>query len=424
MLQKLKLKVVVINVVLLTVVLVAVFVSVYILLESQLKNHERTLLSKVASDIADTGDTETAEYYKDYGDFLIENEDDFLSFASSRMFYVKLYAEHDVISISSRYYSSEREDIVYLLDKVDGTGKRNGEVDVGEYIKLAFLIENKPGAKLYVFIERTSREETMTLYIYSAVIALTGSVICVFLISVYMAGRSIRPIKESMEKQDKFIADASHELRTPIAVIRTNAELIMDAPEMTVGENMKWLEYIYTEAKRMTKMTEDLLLLSRADAKREVLKENINLSIIVSEVYDSFKPLFTENNLSANGADITQDIYITANELDIRQLLTILIDNAVKYTKEGGISVKLEKDEESAYIKVTDTGIGMPGETKDMIFERFYRIDKARSKATGGFGLGLSIAKTIADEHGGEITVESEPEKGSEFCVKLPLNIN
>jgi signal transduction histidine kinase len=170
-------------------------------------------------------------------------------------------------------------------------------------------------------------------------------------------------------------------------------------------------------------MTEDLLLLSGADAKREVLKENINLSVLITEIYDSFRPLFAENDLIAGGTDIAQDdIYIYANGHSIRQLVTIFLDNAVKYTKSGGsISVRLEKLEKYAYIKVIDTGIGMPPETKDKIFERFFRIDKARSKATGGAGLGLSIAKTIADGHGGDITVESEQDRGSEFCVRLPL---
>jgi len=440
MLQKLKLKLVVINVALLTVVLVAVFVSVYFLLESQLISQERTLLNKVAADeitkmqgFAEKGKTNKSIAENtggDYKDFLIENEKDFLpsSSYSMRMFYVRLYREYDIISISSDIILNKKEDIVYLLNKVDGIGKKSGEVDLTGYIKLSFLVaDGKSGGRLYVFIERTNREKTMSAYIYTAFIALLGSVICVFFISVYMAGRAIKPIKESMESQDKFIADASHELRTPISVIRSNAELIMDSPNQTVGENMKWLEYIYKEAVRMTKMTEDLLLLSQFGKKTKneasIAKENINLSDVVSEVYDSFTPLFTENSLSAGGADIEKNIFISANEADIRQLLTILLDNAVKYTKEkrGCISIKLEKDEHYAYIKVIDTGIGMTKDMSEKIFERFFRGDKARSKSTGGFGLGLSIAKTISEEHGGKITVGSELGKGSEFCVKLPV---
>ena len=456
MLQKLKLKLVIINVVLITAALVAVFAAAYFLLESQLKNQETALLSQVAAaeiikpldslyttdfielELELESNYESGEDYEhDYDEyiyniwdgfeFLIEDEDYMLPFASSRMFNVKIYSNDETAVISSAGVFRRTEEIIYLLDKVDMIDKISGEVDLTEYIKLSFLTAENPGIRVYVFIERETREKTMAAYVYTAFIALTGSVICVFLISVYMAGRAIKPVKESIERQEKFITDASHELRTPIAVIRSNAELVMDAGSQTVGENMKWLEYIHKESVRMTKMTESLLLLSQADAKNGFLtiKENINLSVLVSEVYDSFGPLFAENKIDAKSADIEPDIYIRANEQSIKQLVTIFLDNAVKYTKENGeISVKLDKSGGYAYIKITDTGIGIPEEMLGKIFERFFRIDKARAKSTGGSGLGLSIAKTITDEHNGEITVESEQGKGSEFCVKLPVVLN
>jgi signal transduction histidine kinase len=430
------------------VVLIAVFASVYIFLEAQLKNQENALLSKVALSeidkplevleiwdylpdpgfgyLGDPYDDDDTEDIWDYFDFLIENEDYFLADSSSRMFHIKVYHDYEVISISSAIVLQNRDHIIYLLTKVDEMARMTGEVDIDEHIKLSFLTVERPGIRAYVFIERTNREEFMSAYVYMSAVALIGSMICVFLISIFMAGKSIKPVRESIERQDKFIADASHELRTPIAVIRSNTELIMDSPGQTVEENMKWLGYINKEAVRMTKMTEDLLQLSHADAKtkKEILKEKINLSVIIHDIYDSFRQLFAENALVAGGAEIAQDIYICANEHGIRQLVTILLDNAVKYTKaDGSISVSLEKENHCAYIKVSDTGIGMSEEMKDKIFERFFRIDKARSKSTGGVGLGLSIAKTIADEHGGEITVESGQGKGSVFCVKLPLNL-
>jgi len=229
-----------------------------------------------------------------------------------------------------------------------------------------------------------------------------------------------------METQEKFIADASHELRTPLAVIRSNVEMIIDEPELTVKENMKWLEYILKESKRMAKMTEDLLFLSKADINKHkkelsVQKEKINLSALISGVYDSFAKLLEENELFDNNKKIEQDIYIQANENQIRQLITILLDNAIKYTRKGGVTLELEQGGQSAYIKVTDTGQGIPEDMLEKIFERFVRADKARSRAAGGAGLGLSIAKSIAEEHSGQISVDSELGKGSAFCVELPL---
>jgi len=259
----------------------------------------------------------------------------------------------------------------------------------------------------------------MSIYIW-AYIVLSDVIICALIIILYRTDRIAESVKESAEAQNQYIADVVHELKTPTTIIRSNAELIMDSPEQTVSENMKWLEYIAKEAKRMTKMTEDLLLLSRAGAKREIVKENINLSDLVIEIYDSFSLLFAANDLLANGADIAQGIYIYANEINIKQLVTILLDNAVKYTKAGFVYIKLEKDENYAYIKVTDTGVGIPDEIKAKIFDRFFRSDKLGSNGTAGYGLGLSIAKAIADEHGGEITVDSRLGSGSEFCVKLP----
>ena len=414
MLQKLKLKLVVINVALLAAVLIAVFMSVYFLLESQLKTQEKTLLERVASsELAKAADITE----KDAGG------DEFSqTSSSSRMFFVKTYENGEIINISSNAVIKEREYISYLLKIIDNTGDDSGEADLTEHIKLSFFKAEENGIKIYVFMERETREKTMSAYIYTAFFAFTGAIMCVFLVSVFVADRAIEPVRVSMERQKKFVADASHELRTPIAVIRSNTELLMDSASQTIGENMKWLEYIHKEAVRMTKMTEDLLLLSRADAKNEVIKENIDLSALVFEVYDSFTPLLAENGLTADGGDITPEIYIRANGPGIKQLITILMDNAIKYTKPGGnVSVKLEAGKGSAYIKVIDTGAGMQKELLDKIFERFFRADKTRSKLTGGFGLGLSIAKTIAEEHGGSITVESEPDKGSVFCVELPL---
>lgn len=440
MLQKLKLKLVAVNVALLTVVLIAVFVTAYFLLESQLIDQEITLLNKVVYDEIgkplewiDTVDfpepeSENKSIIADGWeniDFQLENEEYFLPLSSSRqMFYIKLFMDDETVSVSSNIIPEKTEDVIYLMTKVDETDRSAGDIDMSGRIKLAFRVEEGPNIRVYAFIERETREETMSAYIFVAFVALFGSVICVFIISVYMAGRAIKPVKESLDRQEKFIADASHELRTPIAIIRSNTELIMDSPWQKISDNMKWLDYIHQEAMRMTRMTEELLLLSRADAKIEVPKENLNLSVLVAEVYDSFNPLFEGKKITAGGADIEQDIYIYANELGIRRLATIFLDNAVKYTKEGGsVSVRLEKDKSGAsvYLKVIDTGIGMPKEMCYKIFERFFRIDKARSKSTGGFGLGLSIAKAITDEHNGEITVESEEGKGSEFCVRLPV---
>ena len=413
MLQKLKIKLVLINVISLTIVLLLAFVFVYFLLETRFKRNEHDLLEKVASDelIA----------VPDFIDTDIKNEEQRQTLYSTlSLFYVKKDISDNIIEISPNIF--EKEDTIrYLVQKADAIGKSEDEIELnnGE-VKFAFLIAEKSNGKIYVFIDILSRVDTMDYFIYFAASSWAASMICVFVISMFLASKAIKPVKESIEKQDKFITDASHELRTPISVIRTNVELVMDSPEQTVEENMKWLTYIHSDAKRIAKMTEDLLVLSRPNTHKEIIKSEIDLSSIIEDIFDSFRQLLKKHNLEGELENIP-DVSIMADEYSIKQLLTILLDNAIKYTNEGSIKLKLEKDEKNIYIKVTDTGIGISQENAEKIFERFFRADKSRTKNTGGSGLGLSIANVIAKEHNGKITVKSELGKGSEFCVTLPL---
>jgi len=391
----------------------------YFSIKSQLLKQEESLLNRGVA-LSDSENTQVPGYIKNNDDksyTILDSNEELLA----SLFYVKVDVMGAITAVSDNIIQN-KDNLMLLLQKVDDLDKSTGDVDLFD-LKLSFLVEDRLDGKIYAFIDRADRESTMSRYMYTAVFLLVGAVACVFLISMFLAGKAIKPIRESMEKQKKFVADASHELRTPIAVIRSNAEMIMDSPEMTIEENMKWLKYIYDESKRMGKMTEDLLLLSHADAKNEVPKEDIDLSRLAADTYDSFKLLLEENKLTDGKAEITEGVHVYANEFSMKQLITILLDNAMKYTKEGGISVRLEKDDNFAYMYIKDTGVGIPADMKEKIFERFFRIDKSRAKtaATGGLGLGLSIAKVIADEHGGTISVESELEKGSEFCVKLPL---
>lgn len=425
-LKKLKIKITAINIIAMSIILVIIFTLLYFFFESALKGQERTLLYYSArKESIPTEEEERAPVI--LGGVTVEEAEALMLFSvatdlSGRIFYTANYlvkpdfVENLLETVDSLAYDGE------VLEKERG--------DVQFYdLKFAYLVSPQNNGVIYAFISTEYRDNMLRLYIILSVGGLIVSLVAVFFISAYLAGKAIAPIRDSMEKQEKFIADASHELRTPLAVIRSNVEMIIDAPQLTVEENMKWLEYILKESKRMAKMTQDLLFLGKADIAQknkrtlDVQKEKVNLSVLVLEVYDSFMKLFEENGLYDNNCIIAQDICIYADENRIRQLVTVLLDNAIKYTKEGGITIELEHDAEFAYIKVSDTGQGIPEDMLEKIFERFVRTDKARSRAAGGAGLGLSIAKTIAEEHGGKISVESEVGKGSVFCVKLPLVI-
>ena len=420
MLHKLKIKLVLINIISLTVVLLFAFLSVYFLLETRLKRQEHELLEQVAAEeiitVPDFIDDENID-----NDMPEVNRKQAL-YSTLSIFYVKKDTEDIIIEISPNILNEDA--IRHLVRKADSFGTDEDEIDLnnGE-VQFAFFIKENPNGKIYVFIDILNRVETMELFIYFAAFSWAASMICVVLISMFLASKAIKPVKESIEKQDKFISDASHELRTPIAVIRTNTELIMDSPEMTVEENMKWLTYIHTEAKRVAKMTEDMLDLSRRTniAQKEKTKQKVDLSELSEDIFGSFRQLLKEHDLDGE-SEIFPGIFIHADEYGIRQMLTILLDNAIKYTNEGSIKLKLEKDSKNIYIKIIDTGVGISQENTDKIFERFFRADKSRTKNTGGSGLGLSIANVIAKEHNGKIAVKSELGKGSEFCVTLPIS--
>lgn len=246
-------------------------------------------------------------------------------------------------------------------------------------------------------------------------------------IAGYMvSGRALRPIIRSWRQQQRFVGDASHELRTPLAVIQTNLDLVLSNAEESSLRNLEWVGNAKAEVRRLIRMTSDLLTLARADSQEAVLNVGcVKLGAIVGEVADTMAALAESRgvtlhfptDLPAPDADFT--VYGDANRL--RQLVMILLDNALKYTRSGGvITIALDRQPHTVTLRVADTGIGMDAEVIAHAFDRFYRGDRARDRSDGGVGLGLSIAKWIADMHHGRITVQSALGAGTVFHVTLP----
>ncbi|HKV58111.1 MAG TPA: HAMP domain-containing sensor histidine kinase [Ktedonobacteraceae bacterium] len=248
-------------------------------------------------------------------------------------------------------------------------------------------------------------------------------------------------LQEAYQHQQRFVADASHELRAPITSIRCNLDLLAKAPDLAPGESAAALSDARAEADRMGRLVNDLLTLARADSiaqepesesngYKKFYKGNqkIDLDSLMLEVYRQYRAL-DEHELDTMKTQgpriILQDItpaqvYGDADKL--KQALVALLENALKYTPyEGMVTLSLTTYNENALISVCDTGIGIAPEDLLHIFERFYRADPARSRDRGGSGLGLAIVKSIVEEHGGSITVESAPGKGSMFNIQVPL---
>jgi heavy metal sensor kinase len=232
----------------------------------------------------------------------------------------------------------------------------------------------------------------------------------------------IQRLHNSFAQVKQFSADASHELRTPLTIMRGEIELALrttKAPE----EYRRILQSSLEEILRMSSIIENLLVLAKADqglSKADFTE--VDLATLVSELYDDSEVLAEPKHIHVSlkkNAPIT----LVGDKVRLRQLFLNLIDNAIKYTPEGGsVSLTVERQNGTALFQVEDTGIGIPSQDIDKVFDRFYRVDKARSRDLGGAGLGLSIAKWIAELHRGTITVQSEPNKGSTFTVHLPIN--
>ena len=229
-------------------------------------------------------------------------------------------------------------------------------------------------------------------------------------------------IESAFLRITEFTADASHELRTPVSLIRTEAELALRRSRGE-AEYKESLRHILLEAERTTALIEQLLSLARADSGRETLHlQPVDLRQTLRSVVDGWQQVATLRNLQFSANLDVPDFFVLGDETLLRRLLDVLLDNAFKYTSApGSVRLLLAPKGESATITVQDSGVGIAEEEQSRIFERFYRVDKARSRVQGGAGLGLAIAQWIVAQHSGSITVESNPGDGATFRVELPM---
>jgi heavy metal sensor kinase len=231
----------------------------------------------------------------------------------------------------------------------------------------------------------------------------------------------IARLEESFKRMAEFTADVSHELKTPLCALKGEAEVLLSRGRVT-EEYQEGLAHFIERFDQLNRMINDLILLSKTDSSQVELKMNsVRLDLLINDIGDIFQVLAEQKNIALE-IDPIQETVMIGDKIRLQQLFTNLIDNAIKFTPEkGSIWVTSEKNGGDVLVQVKDTGIGIPKEEQENIFKRFYRVDKSRSKESGGVGLGLSIAQWIAQAHQGRIEVESELNKGSTFIVHLPI---
>lgn len=282
----------------------------------------------------------------------------------------------------------------------------------GEKIATLYVFEDLSG---YYYEERGELAWilVMTLFFIAA-----GAIL-----GYYLAGRSIKPIQEMFKRQREFVADASHELRTPLTVMGIAAEGIEQDEDSRLSDfSLDTIKIMRSEIKRVEKLVSSLLYLARSDSKvLELDKKPVVIADIVEQTTKLMAPIASGKGLKLIESLTGAPAVVAGDKERLEQLLIILVDNAIKYSESGDVKILVENNFQRVIITVEDEGIGITSNEAKKVFDRFYRVDKSRTRSEGGFGLGLALAKTIVDQHQGTIKAEPAAKKGSRFIVQLPL---
>ncbi|MEI7556488.1 HAMP domain-containing sensor histidine kinase [Candidatus Chlorohelix sp.] len=366
-------------------------------------------------------------YKGDDGKMVRENN----RFIVSNAFYILVDTKGAITESSLVYTNKSLPDLTVLKSVLEGqTLYKELKVDDAS-IRLYSAPVRLEGGRIVGMIQvgenlEPYKQQLNTILLIAGVVSLAGLALAVAA-ALILTRRALIPIKQSMERQREFVADASHELRTPLALIRANAEVALRSKNKNSEQNTELLEDITRETDYLSRLVTDLLTLARSDMEKAELKaEPVELVRLGRSLTREMQPLADARNLALNfDCGDKAEIWVMGDPVRLRQLLLILLDNAIKYTPSGNVdlSVTLDKSHH-AIIKVSDTGLGIPEDKLGMIFERFYRVDKSRTRREGGFGLGLSIARWIAQIHNGSIHATSKVGQGSVFSVSLPSRVS
>ena len=303
--------------------------------------------------------------------------------------------------------------------KDDGTSYTFGYDN--EYSVRYLASRGKDGLRYIVFADVFYEHANFRSFLLISLGIFFGAVLLFLLLSHYLAIWALAPAEKAWEQQNRFVADASHELKTPITVILANLDILSTHKDSTIREQQQWIRSTREEAIRMRDLVQDLLFLAKSDANAlPVLTGEADLTNCAEDRALNFEAVAFENDVTLE-TEIEENLKVTGSESQLKQLLTILLDNAVKYAgPKGQVLMKVFRKQDKVVISVNNTGEVISAEDLPHIFERFYRASKSRARAEGGYGLGLSIAENIVKQHKGTISCASSREEGTTFRVELP----
>lgn len=361
-------------------------------------------LGNPISEIPNTADEHTDKDGKDFKDERIS------------AFVVETDTEFELVSWLSVFSTDDAFVAAALATVVDNADDRGVfQLDDSDW---AYMIQHRTYGNVISFVDITTQQKVLDRLILTFVVVSVVMFVVIFFISSFLTKRSILPIKEAFEKQKQFISDASHELKTPLAVIHTNVDVLLSNQE---NQDTKWLNYIKAEVGRMSHLTNDLLYLTQMDSAEDhqMMKLTFDLSERIEQMLLGLEVVAFEKNIELK-YDLLPNAMVYGNPEQLSQVMMILVDNAIKYTPEHGlIQLALTRSAHHTVITLSNTGAGIAPEDLPHIFDRFYRVDKVRTRDSNSYGLGLAIAKSIVDQHGGKIYCESTPNEITTFVVKL-----
>ena len=333
----------------------------------------------------------------------------------SRFFSVTVNDAGDVLSVDTgKIAAVDMADAVEYAQEALESGKERGFIDDYRWRKA----DTEDGA-LLLFLDCGRNLDTFRSFLLTSIAVSALGLLAVFLLILAFSGRVVRPVAESYEKQKRFITDAGHEIKTPLAIIEADADVL----EMELEGESEWLSDIRLQTRRLTDLTNDLVYLSRMEERADGAPfVDFPLSDVVDETAQSFHSRAMQKRQTFTG-ELERGLTLHGDEKAIRQLVSILLDNAVKYAPEDGeIRLKLARQGRYAALSVWNTTeTRIPRESLDKLFDRFYRTDPSRSSETGGHGIGLSIAKAVVGAHRGKITAETDDEQSLRITALLPL---
>lgn len=415
MIKKLRWKFILINMSLVFAVLAVVFTVLCLSSYQRYENENANALHRALEDSRKDIPDEKFVFGKNFGE-----RNDRSPFNLIPIFVVTLDQDSAVSSISGANRQGVTEELAREASEAAlADGKKQGRLNS---FSLTYLIEETADGTKIAFADTTHEFDSIRSLILTSLLILIGSMAAFFFISLFLARWALAPVQKAWDQQNQFIADASHELKTPLTVILANLKILLSHREDTIAQQSRWIENTQTEAARMKKLVENLLFLARSESNTIPLTMcSFNLSDALWSCLLPFESLAFEQGVTLN-EEIAGDLFLTGDENQLKQLTVILLDNACKYASgEKKVTVRLEQVQEKAVLTVNNTGDAIPSEELSHLFERFYRSDKSRARTEGGYGLGLSIASTIVKNHRGKIQVQSTLESGTTFTVQLPL---